>query len=122
MDLISVLREVDAWPIEDRVLLVQELLDRLVDQGYESELSEDQRDELDRRLAADEEAPEDVVSWEEVKAEDLKRAGPCVSRAFCGEWLSPSSTRRSAGMLPFQIITGLRERGPCRLLSSAVKP
>ena len=31
MDLPSVLREVDAWPAEDRVLLVQELWDRLVD-------------------------------------------------------------------------------------------
>ena len=75
MDLPSVLREVDAWPVEDRVLLVQELLDRLVDQGYEPELWENLRDELDRRLAADEAAPDDVVSWEEVKAEALKRAG-----------------------------------------------
>ncbi len=75
MDLPSVLREVDAWPVEDRVLLVQKLWDRLVDQGYEPELWENLRDELDRRLAADEAAPDDVVSWEEVKAEALKRAG-----------------------------------------------
>ncbi len=75
MDVPSVLREVDAWPVEDRVLLVQELWDRLVDQGYEPELWENLRDELDRRLAADEAAPDDVVSWEEVKAEALKRAG-----------------------------------------------
>ncbi len=75
MDVPSVLREVDAWPVEDRVLLVQELWDRLVDQGYEPEIWEDLRNELDRRLAADEAAPDDVVSWEEVKAEALKRAG-----------------------------------------------
>ena len=75
MDVPSVLREVDAWPVEDRMLLVQELWDRLVDQGYEPELWENLRDELDRRLAADETAPDDVVSWEEVKAEALKRAG-----------------------------------------------
>jgi putative addiction module component (TIGR02574 family) len=75
MDLPSVLREVDAWPVQDRMLLVQELWDRLVDQGYEPELWENLRDELDRRLAADETAPDDVVSWEEVKAEALKRAG-----------------------------------------------
>ncbi len=75
MDLPSVLREVDAWPVEDRALLVQELSDRLVDQGYEPELWENLKDELDRRLAADEAAPDDVVSWEEVKAEALKRAG-----------------------------------------------
>jgi putative addiction module component (TIGR02574 family) len=73
MDVPSVLREVDAWPVEDRVLLIQQLWDRLVDQGYEPEIWEDLRDELDRRLAADEAAPDEVVSWEEVKAEALKR-------------------------------------------------
>jgi putative addiction module component (TIGR02574 family) len=75
MDVPSVLREVDAWPVQDRMLLVQELWGRLVDQGYEPELWENLRDELDRRLAADEAAPDDLVSWEEVKAEALKRAG-----------------------------------------------
>ena len=75
MDVPSVLREVDAWPVEDRVLLIQQLWDRLVDQGYEPEIWEELRDELDRRLAADEAAPDEVVSWEEVKAEALKRAG-----------------------------------------------
>ena len=73
MDVPSVLREVDAWPVQDRMLLVQELWGRLVDQGYEPELWENLRDELDRRLAADEAAPDDLVSWEEVKAEALKR-------------------------------------------------
>jgi putative addiction module component (TIGR02574 family) len=97
MDLPSVLREVDAWPVEDRMLLVQQLWDRLVDQGYEPgiwkdlrdelqqlwdrlvdqgyepEIWEDLRDELNRRVAADEAAPDEVVSWEEVKAEALKR-------------------------------------------------
>jgi len=58
MDLPSVLREVDTWPVEDRMLLVQELCDRLVDQGYEAEISEELRDELDRRLGADEAAPD----------------------------------------------------------------
>ncbi|HMF36623.1 MAG TPA: addiction module protein [Isosphaeraceae bacterium] len=74
MHLPSVLHEVDAWPVEDRMLLVQELWDRLVDQGYKPEIWEDLRDELDRCLAADEAAPDEVVSWEEVKAEALKRA------------------------------------------------
>ncbi len=74
MDVPSVIREVDAWPVEDRMLLVQELWDRLVDQGYEPEIWENLREELDRRLEADEAAPDDVVPWEEVKAEALKRA------------------------------------------------
>ncbi len=73
MDLPSVLREVDAWPAEDRVLLVQELWDRLVDQGYEPKIWENLKEELDRRLAADDAAPDEVVSWDEVKDEALKR-------------------------------------------------
>ncbi len=74
MDVPSVIREVDAWPVEDRMLLVQELWDRLVDHGYEPEIWENLREELDRRLEADEAAPDDAVPWEEVKAEALKRA------------------------------------------------
>jgi putative addiction module component (TIGR02574 family) len=74
MDLPSVLREVDAWPVEDRWLLVQELCDRLVDQGCEPEIWKDLKDEPDRRLAADEAALDEVVSWEGVKVEALKRA------------------------------------------------
>ena len=74
MDLPSVLREVDAWTVEDQMLLVYQLWDRLVDQGYEPEIWKDLTDELDRRLAADEAAPDEVASWEEVKAEALKRA------------------------------------------------
>ena len=73
MDLPSVLREVDAWPAEDRVLLVQELWDRLVDQAYEPKIWEILKEELDRRLAADDAAPDEVVSWDEVKDEALKR-------------------------------------------------
>ena len=75
MDLTSALHEVDRWPIEDRVRLVQETTDRLVDQGYDSELSADLKAELDRRLADDDSAHEDVVPWEEVKAQALVRVG-----------------------------------------------
>ena len=39
MDLETVLTGVDTWPIEDRIRLVQEVWDRLADQGHEPELS-----------------------------------------------------------------------------------
>jgi putative addiction module component (TIGR02574 family) len=67
MDLTSILREVNAWPAEDRMSLVQEVWDQLVDQGFEPELSAEMKAELDRRVAAHEAAPDDVVSWAEVK-------------------------------------------------------
>ena len=46
----------DRWPVEDRMRLVQEICNRLVDQGYDSGLSEDLKAELDRRLADDDAA------------------------------------------------------------------
>jgi putative addiction module component (TIGR02574 family) len=56
--------------------LVHDVWDQLVDEGLETGLSEDLKAELDRRRAADEAAPDDVVSWVTVKAEALKRARP----------------------------------------------
>ncbi len=37
----SVLSEVQTWPIEERIRLVQDLSDRLVDEGHEAELTEE---------------------------------------------------------------------------------
>ena len=73
MDLKMFLAETESWPVEDRIRLMHELWDRLVDRGYEPELTEEQKAELDRRLAEDDAAPDDVVSWEEVKAQALAR-------------------------------------------------
>ena len=73
VDMQTVLSEVDSWPIEDRIQLVQEVWDRLADQGQEPGLSEEDKAELDRRLAEDDAAPDDVVPWEEVKAQALAR-------------------------------------------------
>ena len=73
MDLKTVLTETESWPVEDRIRLLYELWDRLVDRGYEPELTEELKAELDRRLAEDDAAPDDVVSWEEVKAQALAR-------------------------------------------------
>jgi len=74
MDVMSVLREVETWTIEDRTLLANQLWDRLIDEGIQPEISEEQLAELDRRLAADEATPDDVVSWDEVKNDALTRA------------------------------------------------
>jgi putative addiction module component (TIGR02574 family) len=73
MDLKTVLTETESWPVEDRIRLLHELWDWLVERGYEPELTEEQKAELDRRLAEDDTAPDDVVSWEEVKAQALAR-------------------------------------------------
>ena len=73
MDVKAVLTETDSWSVEEHLRLIQELWDRLVDRGYEPELTEEQKSELDRRLAEDDAAPDDVVPWEEVKVQALAR-------------------------------------------------
>jgi putative addiction module component (TIGR02574 family) len=73
MDLQAILSEVDSWSIEDRIRLVQEVWDRLVDQGYEPELTDEMKAELDRRLADHRANPGAAIPWEQVKAEALAR-------------------------------------------------
>jgi putative addiction module component (TIGR02574 family) len=68
VDLNTVLREVETWSVDDQVQLVQRLWDRLEDQGYEPELTDNQKAELDRCLEAYEDAPGAGSSWEAVKS------------------------------------------------------
>jgi putative addiction module component (TIGR02574 family) len=68
VDVNTVLREVETWPVEDQVQLAEQLWDRLEDQRYDPELTDDQKAELDRRLADYEENPSASSSWEAVKA------------------------------------------------------
>jgi len=72
MDLKAVLSEVDRWPVEDRIRLVQEVWGRLADQGDGSELSDEMKAEVDRRPAAHRADPA-AVPWEQVEAEALAR-------------------------------------------------
>jgi putative addiction module component (TIGR02574 family) len=67
MDLTTLLREVDSWPVEERIRLVEAVWNRLLDAGTEPELTEAQRAELDRRIAALDANPDDVVTWEAVQ-------------------------------------------------------
>ena len=73
MDFGTILSEVDARPVGDRIRLMNEIWDRLVDNGHDPELSEAMKAELDHRLAEDDAAPNDIVPWEEVKAQALNR-------------------------------------------------
>ncbi len=73
MDFNTVLTEVADWPAGDRIRLMNELWDRLVDQGHEPDLSDEMKAELELRLEEDNSAPDDVVPWEEVRAQALAR-------------------------------------------------
>jgi putative addiction module component (TIGR02574 family) len=69
MDITTILHEVDSWPVEERIRLVQAVWDRIVESRAEPELTPAQRAELNRRLAALEAAPDDVIPWEVVQEE-----------------------------------------------------
>jgi putative addiction module component (TIGR02574 family) len=73
MDMAAVLREIDSWPVEVRIQFVQTVWDRIVDTGAEPPLTEGQRAELDRRLAALQADPDEVVTCEEI-LEQVRRA------------------------------------------------
>ncbi len=75
MDLQTVLTAVESWPAQDRLRLVEQIWDGLLEEGLEPALTEAQQAEIERRLEEDDQAPNDVVSWSEVKAEALRRAG-----------------------------------------------
>ena len=68
MDLTQTLAKINALPIEDRLRLVHEIWDGIAAEKPVIELSDAQRQELDRRISAYEANPENVLTWEEVKA------------------------------------------------------
>jgi putative addiction module component (TIGR02574 family) len=72
MDLDGVLREVESWPVEERLQLVEVVWERIIEAGVEPDLTETQKAELDRRLAALDADPDAVVTWETVQ-EHLNR-------------------------------------------------
>jgi putative addiction module component (TIGR02574 family) len=68
MDLRAILTEVQCWPPEDRLCLIEEVWDGLADEGYEPEIDEELKDLLDHRLAALDADPGNVFTWDEIKA------------------------------------------------------
>lgn len=65
---------IDKMSIEDRLALVQEIWDSIAAEADQVPLTEVQRKELERRLAAHAADPTNVIPWEEVKARALARA------------------------------------------------
>jgi putative addiction module component (TIGR02574 family) len=63
-----------ALPIDERIGVVEAIWDTIVAGPSQPELTESQKQELERRLAAHAAAPDDVIPWEKVKAEALARA------------------------------------------------
>ena len=65
----SILDTAKSLPLPERIELVEALWESIIQDGYEPKLTTAQAEELDRRLAAHEKNPDDVVAWETVKSD-----------------------------------------------------
>jgi putative addiction module component (TIGR02574 family) len=61
---------------EQRIELVQEIWDAIAAECIPPTLTEEERLELQRRIDEDDSNPDDVVPWEQVKAQALGRLKP----------------------------------------------
>ena len=74
MDLSTTLTEIASLSVDERIRLVEAIWDSIAAEPGKLELTEAQKQELERRLAAHAASPTEVVPWEEVKAQALARA------------------------------------------------
>ena len=66
MDIPAVLKVTESWPLEDQMLLMDRLWDRICEEGWQPELSEELKVEVDRRLADADADPNIVVTWDDI--------------------------------------------------------
>jgi putative addiction module component (TIGR02574 family) len=68
VDPTTTLQTVQAWPVEDQLVFLFRVWDQLVESGWQPELTDDLKAELDRRLASYQANPNNVLTWEQVVA------------------------------------------------------
>ncbi len=68
MNMAATLKEIESWPLDDQIELVQRVWDGIAESGWQPEITEDLKRELDRRIKALKENPDNVVDWETVLA------------------------------------------------------
>lgn len=73
MDITATLRDIATLSIEDRIDLVQAIWDSIAAEQAYPNLTEAQQKELDRRIADYEINPDNVLTWDEIKASIGKR-------------------------------------------------
>ena len=64
---------IDQLSRDERLVLVQDIWDSIAKEDSNVPLSDSQRIELDRRLAAHRANPDAAIAWEQVEAEALSR-------------------------------------------------
>ena len=74
MDIPTTLNQIIALDIQDRIRLVQAILDSIAAEQIDPDLTESQKRELDRRIDDCQAHPDRVMTWAEVKASIKTRA------------------------------------------------
>jgi putative addiction module component (TIGR02574 family) len=74
MDLSTTMAEIFHLSVEERIRLVEAIWDSVAEEPEQPELTLAQQGELERRLADHAASPDEVVPWEEIKAQALARS------------------------------------------------
>ena len=64
---------IDRLSVEDRLALAQQIWDSIAEEVQRMPLTEAQKQEIDRRLAAHRANPQAAIPWEQVEAESRAR-------------------------------------------------
>ena len=64
---------IDRLSVDQRISLVQQIWDSIAADAEQRPLTDAQRQELERRADDDDANPDDLVPWEQVKDEALRR-------------------------------------------------
>ena len=75
---------IDRMSVEDRPALVQEIWESTALEAERSPLTEAQRQEVDRRLAAHEANPDAATPWEQVEAEVMAQVAAAAGHPLEG--------------------------------------
>jgi len=73
MDFPTTLSTINALSVDERIRLVEAVWDGIAAEQSTPQLTDLQKQELQRRLEDHQASPDDVVAWEEVKAQALSR-------------------------------------------------
>lgn len=68
MDITATLNEIATLSVEDRIRIVQAIWDSIAAEQVYPDLTDAQKQELDRRTADYDSNPDNVLTWEEIKA------------------------------------------------------
>ncbi len=68
MDITATLNEIATLSVEDRIRLVQAIWDSIAAEQVYPDLTDAQKQELDRRIADSDSNPDNVLTWKEIKA------------------------------------------------------